>query len=159
MEFYKHLLSLYCGLSVPVLQRFLSVFRDWLLVLAVEAAEAAESEVGRGVKRMQNQDGVLWGFLFSLNLQYWHLCATSVEATYHSHTKTRNVRSLHWASLVLCDSKPFRSVSSPCSEVRGSLGNVCRASQCFLYCPGLAQKLGSCSPPGRKMQKAEEMVL
>lgn len=53
MEFYKHLLNLYCGLSVPVPQR------DWLLVLAVEAAEVAEFEVGRGVERMQNQDGVL----------------------------------------------------------------------------------------------------
>lgn len=64
-----------------------------------------------------------------------------------------------WASLVLCDSNPFRPVLSPCSEGRGSLGNACRACQCFLYCPGLAQELGSCSPPGRRMLKAEQMVL
>lgn len=120
----------------------------------------------RGVKRMQNQDGVLWGFLFSLNLQCWQQCATSVAATYHSHTETRNVPPQLqtilcsvWASLVLCDSNPFRPVLSPCSEGRGSLGNACRACQCFLYCPGLAQELGSCSPPGRRMLKAEEMVL
>lgn len=48
MKFYKQQLSLYCGLSVPVLQRFL---RDWLLVLAVEAAEVAEFEVAGGVGR------------------------------------------------------------------------------------------------------------
>lgn len=49
MEFYKQQWSLHCGLSVPVLQRFLSVFRDWLLGLAVEAAEVAEFEVVEGV--------------------------------------------------------------------------------------------------------------
>lgn len=44
---------------------------------------------------MQNQDGILWGFLFSLNFQCWQRCAASVAATYHSQTETRNVMSLH----------------------------------------------------------------
>lgn len=115
MEFYKQQLSLCCGLSIPVLQRFL---RDRLLVLAVEASEVAEFE---DVKRMHNEDGVLWGFLFSLNFRCWHQFVTNVAPAYHSHTETRNVTSLHHHSC-----KPSSTLSElVCSFVTQNPSGLC----------------------------------
>lgn len=93
----------------------------------------------RGVKRMQNQDGAQWGFLFSLTLQLAPVCNKYCSYISFSHRNQKchepappqlqTILCSVWASLVLCDSKPSRPVPSPCSEVRGSLGIVCRASQ------------------------------
>lgn len=107
------------------------------------------------------------------NLQCWHQCAASVKTMYHSHTKTRNVKSLHhhhsWEpssalSELTCaflTQKPSDLCSPLSARVRGNLGDVCTASQCvsYLYCPGLAEELRSCYPPGRRMWEEDKMVL
>lgn len=108
------------------------------------------------------------------NLQCWHQCAASVKTMYHSHTKTRNVKSLHhhhswepsYALSELTCSFVTQNPSDLCSplsaRVRGNLGDVWTASlcvSCYLYCPGLAEELGSCSPPDRRMWEEDKMVL
>lgn len=81
MVFYKQQLSLYCGLWVPVLQRFLSMFRVWLLVLAVEAAGTAEFEaegVWRGCRtRMESCEVFCLVSIFSVG--------TSVQQVLQPH--------------------------------------------------------------------------
>lgn len=124
----------------------------------------------RGVTVMQNWDGVLWGFVFSfLSLALAPVCSKCYNYILISHRKQKcqehhscEPTSAFSELADFVTQKPSDLCSPLAARVRASLGDVCTASRCvscYLYCPGLAEELGSCSPPGRRMWEEKMVVL